>query len=310
MITNIMNFISKYYKSINKEKIVHTIVNLLIAIIIFLFFYTVANLVSNKIKNANFKMILKENRNTTNIEIPKPNREDSKIFSQMHKNFLAQVVFYILIFIGIIFAFTKLGININSLLVLLGTIGVGIAFGFKNYISQIISGIGILVLNYFNIGDLIQVDKTIGYVQNFNLLNTTLITYYGESIVVPNNLISSDSLTNITRNKAIFVLVPAVLSNVYKIDYPRLLKIIEEKVKLSKYVIDKNEFKAIVYDMAREIKSGEGGTTIAVRAKIESANYYEGLNDIRLLLRQTLEDEDIKLFDWHCSIKKNKVYKV
>ena len=48
--------------------------------------------------------------------------------------------------------------------------------------------------------------------------------------------------------------------------------------------------------MARVIESGEAGTTIAVKAKIESANYFKAMNDIRLIVRQTLEDEDIKLF--------------
>jgi small conductance mechanosensitive channel len=300
---NINNFFSKYYNSINKKVIIHNIVNFLFSVIIFIIFYTIAKAISNKIKNMNVKKILKEDKNANNFNIPKPNQEDSKKFSELHKKILGQFVFYILVFIGIIFALTILNININSFLILLGTIGVGIAFGFNKYVNEVISGIGILVLNYFNLGDLIQVNNNIGYVQKFNLLNTTLMTFYGESIIIPNSLISSDSLTNLTKNKAIFVLVPAVLSNTKKIDYPKLLKIVAEKVKLSKYVIDKNEVIALVYDMARVIKSGEGGTTIAVRAKIETMNYFNAMNDIRLILRQTLEDENIRLFDWHCSIK-------
>ena len=299
---NINNFFSKYYKSINKEKIVHFIVNLIFSVIILIIFYTVAKVVSNKIKNVNMKKIIKEDENENKLIIPQPNQEDSKKFSEIHKKFLAKIIFFIFIFIGIILALTKLGINMDSFLVLLGTIAVGISLGFSEYINEIISGISILVFNYFNLGDLIQVNNNIGYVQKFNLLHTTLMTYYGETIIIPNSLISADSLTNITKNKAIFVIIPAVLSNVYKINYPKLLKTIEEKVKLSKYVIDKKELVAFVLDMARVIRSGEGGTTIAVKAKIESANYYPGMNDIRLILRQTLEDENIRLFDWHCSL--------
>jgi small conductance mechanosensitive channel len=294
--STIYNFISKYYNSINKEKIIHTIINILFSIIIFIIFYTVAKIIVNKIEKVN---INKKPKQEDDLLIPKPNPEDSKIFSQLHKKFLAGIVYYILIFIGIIFALTKLGVNISSLLVILGTVGVGLAFGFQNFIKEIISGIGILVLNYFNLGDLIKVNDNIGYVQKFNLTNTTIITNFGEVIIIPNSLISSDSLTNITKNKAIFVLVPAVLSNNQNINYPELLNILTEKVKLSKYVIDKNEVVAIVRDMAREINSGEAGTTIAVKAKIESANYFKGMNDIRLIIRQTLEDENIRLFDYY-----------
>ena len=292
----IINFFSKYYNSINKEKIVHSAVNFLFSIIIFILFYTIAKISVNKIQKIN---VNKKEEDNDDLIIPKPNPKDNQIFSQLHRKFLAELIYYILIFIGIIFALTKIGVNISSLLVILGTIGIGLAFGFQNFVKEIISGIVILVLNYFNLGDLIKVNDNIGYVQKFNLTNTTVITNFGETIIIPNSLISSDSFTNITKNKKIFVLIPAVLSNNQKLNYPELLNMISEKVKLSKFVIDKNEVVTIVSDMARVIKSGEAGTTISVKAKIESANYFKALNNIRLIVRQTLEDEDIKLFDYY-----------
>ena len=292
----IINFFSKYYNSINKEKIVHSAVNFLFSIIIFILFYTIAKISVNKIQKIN---VNKKEKDNDDLIIPKPNPEDNKIFSQLHRKFLAELIYYILIFIGIIFALTKIGVNISSLLVILGTIGIGLAFGFQNFVKEIISGIVILVLNYFNLGDLIKVNDNLGYVQKFNLTNTTVITYFGETIIIPNSLISSDSFTNITKNKKIFVSIPAVLSNNQKLNYQELLNMISEKVKLSKFVIYKNEVKTIISDMARVIQSGEAGTTITVKAKIESANYFKALNNIKLIVRQTLEDEDIKLFDYY-----------
>ena len=292
----IINFFSKYYNSINKEKIVHSAVNFLFSIIIFILFYTIAKISVNKIQKIN---VNKKEKDNDDLIIPKPNPEDNKIFSQLHRKFLAELIYYILIFIGIIFALTKIGVNISSLLVILGTIGIGLAFGFQNFVKEIISGIVILVLNYFNLGDLIKVNDNLGYVQKFNLTNTTVIPYFGETIIIPNSLISSDSFTNITKNKKIFVSIPAVLSNNQKLNYQELLNMISEKVKLSKFVIDKNEVKTIISDMARVIQSGEAGTTITVKAKIESANYFKALNNIKLIVRQTLEDEDIKLFDYY-----------
>jgi small-conductance mechanosensitive channel len=292
----IINFFSKYYNSINKEKIVHSAVNFLFSIIIFILFYTIAKISVNKIQKIN---VNKKEKVNDDLIIPKPNSEDNQNFSQLHRKFLAELIYYILIFIGIIFALTKLGVNISSLLVILGTIGVGLALGFQNFVKEIISGIVILVLNYFNLGDLIKVNDNIGYVQKFNLTNTTIITYFGETIIIPNSLISSDSLTNITKNKAIFVSINVALSNNQKLNYPELLNMISEKVRLSKFVIDKNEVVTTVLDMARVIETGEAGTTIAIRAKIESAYYFKAMNNIRLIIRQTLEDEDIKLFDYY-----------
>jgi hypothetical protein len=62
-------------------------------------------------------------------------------------------------------------------------------------------------------------------------------------------------------------------------------------VSLSKFVIDKNELFVNVDDMTGP------GTKISIKAKIESANYFNSLNNIRLISRQTLEEEGVKLLD-------------
>jgi small conductance mechanosensitive channel len=296
MITNIMNFISKYYKSINKEKIVHTIVNLLFAIIIFIIFYTIAKIIFYKIKNANVKKNLKEIDKSTNIEIPKPNLEDNKKFSQIHKTFLAQVVFYILIIIGIIFSLNKVGVNMNSFLVILGAIGFALAFGLQKYIEEIIAGINILTFNYFNIGDLIKVKETFGWVKNFRLTNTTIITNFGEIIIIPNNLITSDLFTNITKHKTIFIRINAKLSNTNKIKYSKLLEILKEKVNKSTFIVNKNQTFGFILDIA-----DDAGTTIAIRTEVDSVNYFRAQGEIRLIMRETLEEQNVMLLDWSYS---------
>ena len=175
MLKNITNFISKYYKSIDKEKIVYSIVNIVFAIIIFLIFYTIAKISFNKIKKVDVKKILQEKKETDDLKIPKPNPEDSKAFSKLHRKFLSELIFYVLILIGTIFALNKVGVNMNTFMVILGSIGFGLAFGLQNFVKEIISGIAILIFKYYNLGDLIKVNNDIGYVKKFNLINTTLL---------------------------------------------------------------------------------------------------------------------------------------
>jgi len=286
-----MKFISNYLQSIDKEKIVNISVNIVFAIIIFLFFYTIAKISFNKIKKINLNKESIEDRELNNLEIPKPNQQDNRNFSQLHRKFLAQFVFYILVLIGLIFAFTKIGFNINTFLVVLGTVGIGLAFGFQNLIQQIISGIIILLFRYFNLGDLIEVKSDIGYVKRFNLINTTIITSNGEIIILPNNLITSDSFINYTKNDKIYVLVKVSISSNNRINFPELLQKITDQVKQSNFVIEKEKVSSSISDI-----SGIG-TTLAVRAKIESTNYFMAQSNIRLIIRQTLEDEEVKLLD-------------
>lgn len=277
---NIMKNISEYFSSISKETIITGIVNIFFAIIIFLFFYTIAKISLKNIEKINFN---KSNEKNNNLNIPKPNRQDNENFSKIHKKFIAELVFYIIIIIGIFFALSRIGFNVSSLLVILGTIGFAIAFGLQNLIQQIISGIIILVFKYFNLGDLITVKSDIGYVKKFNLINTTIMTDYGEEIIIPNNMITTDFFMNYTKNDVIFGVVEVSLSSNNKINYPVLFEKIKNRVSLSTFVI--------VTDMTGP------GTKISIKAKIESAKYFKSLDNIRLIIRQALEEEGVKLLD-------------
>jgi small conductance mechanosensitive channel len=285
-----MKFISKYLYYIDKEKIVNISVNIAFAIIIFLFFYTIAKISFNKIKKINLD---NRDRELNDLKIPRPNQKDNRNFSQLHRKFLAQLVFYIIIFIGIIIAFTRIGFNISTLLVILGTVGFGLAFGLQNLIQQIISGIIILLFKYFNLGDIIEVKSSMGYVKKFDLINTTIITNNGEIIIIPNNLITTDSFINYTKNDKIFVSIKVSISSNNRVNYPELLQKLVDQIRLSSYIIDKNEAVSFISDM-----SGIG-TTIKIKAKIVSTYYYEALNNFSLIVRQTLEDENVKLLDYN-----------
>ena len=290
-LSDVWKYLSSFFNSENKEKLVYFVVNVFFAVIIFLIFYTIARIVLNKIQYVKSDKEPTKKRELRNLEIPTPSQGDNRNFSQLYRNFIANFVFYVIILIGLIFAFTKMGFNISTFLVILGSIGVAIAFGFQNLIQQIISGIIILLFQYFNLGDLVKVKSDIGYVQDFNLINTTIITNKGEVIVIPNNSITVDSFMNYTKNDEIYITLDVSLSSNNRINYPELLQGLVQQVRQSTYTIDKREVYAVVSDM-----SGVG-TKITVKVKIASADFFEASNDIRLIIRQTLEEENVKLLD-------------
>jgi small conductance mechanosensitive channel len=290
-LSNIWNYISKYFNSENKERLVYFVVNVFFAVIIFLIFFTIAKIALNKIQYVKSDKEPTEKRELRNLEIPSPSQGDNRNFSQLYRNFIANFVFYVIILIGLIFAFTKMGFNISTFLVILGSIGIAIAFGFQNLIQQIISGIIILLFQYFNLGDLVKIKSDIGYVQDFNLVNTTIITNQGEVIVIPNNTITVDSFVNYTKNDEIYIKIDVSLSSNNRINYPELLQGLVEQVRQSTYALNKREVYAVVSDM-----SGVG-TKITIKVKIASVDFFDASNDIRLIIRQTLEEENVKLLD-------------
>ena len=290
-LSDVWKYLSNFFNSENKERLVYFVVNLFFAVIIFLIFFTIGKIALNKIQYVKSDKKQIEKRELRNLEIPSPSQGDNRNFSQLYRNFIANFVFYIIILIGLIFAFTKMGFNISTFLVILGSIGISIAIGFQNLIQQIISGIIILLFQYFNLGDLVKVKSDMGYIQDFNLVNTTIITNKGEVIVIPNNLITVDSFMNYTKNDEIYITLEASLSSNNRINYPELLQLLAKKVRESTYILDKNQVYAVILDM-----SGVG-TKIGVKVKISSADFFKASSAIRLIIRQTLEEDNVKLLD-------------
>ena len=110
---------------------------------------------------------------------------------------LFEVGVYIVIFLILL---NILGINLTTLTVLGGAIGVGIGFGLQSIASNFISGLIILLDRSLAIGDYIELeDGRAGLIRELNLRAVTLETFDGKDIVVPNDVFFSQTFTNWTH---------------------------------------------------------------------------------------------------------------
>jgi small-conductance mechanosensitive channel len=93
-----------------------------------------------------------------------------------------------------------MGINLTALAVFGGAVGVGIGFGLQAIASNFISGIIILLDRSVSLGDYIELeDGRTGTVRQLSMRSTTLETYDGKDIVVPNEKFIVETFTNWTH---------------------------------------------------------------------------------------------------------------
>ena len=93
-----------------------------------------------------------------------------------------------------------MGINLTALAVFGGALGVGIGFGLQAIASNFISGVIILLDRSVSIGDYIELeDGRTGVVRQLDMRSTTLETYDGKDIVVPNEKFIVAPFTNWTH---------------------------------------------------------------------------------------------------------------
>jgi len=93
---------------------------------------------------------------------------------------------YIIVISGTIIALSSLGITPEQFTLVFGALGVGIGFGLRNIIANFVSGIIMVFERPIQIGDVIEIDKTMGSVQSIGARASTLETFDGSEVIIPN----------------------------------------------------------------------------------------------------------------------------
>ena len=109
---------------------------------------------------------------------------------------LATIVGYGVTIIGFFIVIETTGINLSSLAVFAGAIGIGFGIGLQNITSNFISGITLLFEQPIKVGDYIEVDQLAGIVEEISIRCTTIRTINGVFVIVPNSRFLENSVVN------------------------------------------------------------------------------------------------------------------
>jgi small conductance mechanosensitive channel len=121
-------------------------------------------------------------------------------FDETFASILHIALSYGVIIIGVIIVLDAFGVNTASLIALLGAAGVAIGLALKDTLSNIASGIILLLLRSYRKGDYIEFASCSGTVKEMDLFATILETPDGIYISAPNSSIWGVPLKNYTRN--------------------------------------------------------------------------------------------------------------
>jgi small-conductance mechanosensitive channel len=112
---------------------------------------------------------------------------------------VSNMVFYVFASVGTLIVIQSTGINLTSLTVLLGALGVGAGFGLQEVASNFVSGVIILLERPIEVGDRIQVGELDGRVTKINMRATEVLTNDSVAVIVPNKNFITMQVVNWSR---------------------------------------------------------------------------------------------------------------
>lgn len=176
---------------------------------------------------------------------------------------VSRVVLYIFVIIAIL---STLGINVNSIIAAVSAAALTAGLALQDTLSNIASGVIILISKPFVAGDIIEYQGIKGRVISIKIFTTTINTYDNRTVTIPNSHLTQQNLINCTKE------VNRRLDLKYTVSYEDDIQKVKEVIM---DVIHNNSL--ILSDPQPAVHVGEhldSGLQIQVMVWIEPDNYF------------------------------------
>ncbi|MBI9101950.1 MAG: mechanosensitive ion channel [Spirochaetales bacterium] len=145
--------------------------------------------------------------------------DESKKFS------ISAMTRYGMMIVVLLVGLSIIGIDLSSLAVLFGVLGIGLGFGLQNTVANFFAGVNIIFTQPVKEGDRILVNDVEGTVVQIKLLSTVIGTLTHEIIILPNSKIIDNAVHNYSYNdRQIIIHNPIQVS--YSSDLEKVLEVL------------------------------------------------------------------------------------
>ncbi len=151
-------------------------------------------------------------------------------------NAISSTAGYLILLGGFFFALSAAGIDLSRFTVLAGAFGVGIGFGLQNVVNNFVSGLILLYERPVQAGDVVQIADVFGTINRIGIRSSTVRTFDGAEVIVPNANLISEQVTNWTlsdRERRINIQVGVT----YGADHDRVLEVLRSALEEARDVL-------------------------------------------------------------------------
>ncbi|MEC7802354.1 MAG: mechanosensitive ion channel domain-containing protein [Verrucomicrobiota bacterium] len=158
---------------------------------------------------------------------------------------LSKLIRTSLIVISFAVALSTIGLDLSSFAILGGAIGVGIGFGLQKVVSNLVSGLILLIDRSIKPGDVIEIEGTYGWINSLRARYASVITRDGKEHLIPNEDLITNRVINWSfSDRNVRVRAPIGIS--YSSDPRKAINLCLEAAKSSSRTLEDPEPRCLV----------------------------------------------------------------
>lgn len=205
------------------------------------------------------------------------------------EQFVDSVLKFALYFLLIFSIASKFGVDTTSVAALIASGGVAIGLALQGSLSNFAGGVLILLLKPFEVGDYIIEDSNgkEGTVKEIQIFYTKLSTIDNKTIVIPNGMLTNNSLTNATAKDE--RRLDLKLSISYSADLKKAKMLIENIMRQDKSILKDDEIVVFVDDLA------DSAVVIGARAWVKNEEFWPTKWRLLETIKLTLDEHGVEI---------------
>ncbi len=202
-------------------------------------------------------------------------------------NFIGNSSYYFLVTLLLLMALSQLGIETASLIAILGTAGLAIGLALQGSLSNIASGVLLVLFRYFKVGDWIEVGGVDGKVESIEIFSTTICTFDNCLITIPNKKVIEGNIINYVAKP--IRRIDLVIGVSYTDNIDQVKMILSRILAQDKRILSEPEPLIAVGDLA------DSSVNFWVRPWVETANYLPTKLALLEAIKKRLDAEGITI---------------
>jgi len=202
--------------------------------------------------------------------------------------FISRVI-YIALVIVLLLAILQgfFGIAPTSFIAILGAAGLAIGLALKDSLSNVASGVMLVTLKPFRVGDVVQIGGSSGTVENVSIFQTKLRGADNQTIVLPNNLITTAPIVNLTPDTR--RRIELVIGIGYEDDIDTARAAIMRIMTADKRILEQPAPDVVVYELA------DIAVRLGVRCHVSNADHFKTKCDLNERIKNAFDKAGISI---------------